>query len=876
VYSPGTFGLFDENFEDTVDGTTAPTTTAFLALHEHPHTSGLLGVCCVDVTTGVLSLGVWQEVDVERSVLEGIVESFGVREIVVADAGVLSVDTRRAVKRIWVSVERGAMEAKCEVKYVRQEVSGNVVNGHRDEARKLVAESGCLFGTGTYNEVGLEAVAVALRFMWDTKVAFGMASRMCVQGMHVVDLVDVPRSDAAMTTRETRPERQSTSSRNMFMVLNGKSLKNLDVFHGASLHRFLSGYACTMMGRRAIRRWLSKPLINVNDIECRLDVVDTFSSMGSTDYRMLHDGLLKLHDVEKKMPVIAQQLSILHLEDANNSLMLLAGGIAPSIRRDAISQERVVTWGQVKSFSCVIHDVLFFAKEYVTWFSKMPTTSAENPVLHRIHENAVAAHDVCLPIAGSFPLVSSSSQRDLDPLLLPSGVWPVVDQCHAAVLGYEAELALHGQHLVGMIVNACRAGRNTSNATLRKVRIAGTDEAIRITCPISLETSISRELPQWIPRERSRNMVLYTEVWLTELSTKLAEARRAYNLAVNRAISVLFNLFLDEYGSIIRFCRSIGELDALLAFAKLANDGRMPSGMKLSRPRFEDDAANRTKCPRLFLRDAWNPQLLTHKKFSELVLNTISVGGTSPAAFLVSGANSGGKTNILKTTAIATIMAQIGCYIPCADSRITPVSKILTRLGACDRLAAGESTFAIEMKETSAILGQVDVNSLAIIDEIGRGTCPGEGRAIAWATLNELASRCRTMLATHYHELNDEFEFDPRVAKFHMPIATAKGKFQLRAGPEPNLSSGGVPCAADAGVPHNVLKRASHVSEMVKRQLRQAFPSLERRLAKASLEMLRAGRIYHGISVAGHLVPSLQSLQSLQRQVAFLLDEDDD
>lgn len=373
---------------------------------------------------------------------------------------------------------------------------------------------------------------------------------------------------------------------------------------------------------------------------------------------------------------------------------------------------------------------------------------------------------------------------------------------------------------------------------------------------------------------------MYREARLTALAVDLAEAQRAYNLAANQAMGVLFNLFLDEYGALLRFCQSIGEVDALLAFAKVAEDGHGLDHAVLSRPRFEMPTAA-TK-PRLFLRDAWNPQLLTHTSPASMVPNTISMGGGSPTAVIVTGANSGGKTSILKTAAIATIMAQIGCYVPCSYSRITPVSKILTRLGARDRLAAGESTFAIEMKETSAILGQADENSLAIIDELGRGTSPRDGIAIAWATLNALASRCRTMLATHYHELNEDFEFDPRVARFHMPIDRDEGRFRLRAGPEPQFESGGILCARDAGVCEAVLRRAERVSGQIKHMMREARASRERRLAMAVLEMMpcpaiggpRAAKPSDTPKHALASFDSLQGIEQVQLKVEFLLEDD--
>lgn len=151
--------------------------------------------------------------------------------------------------------------------------------------------------------------------------------------------------------------------------------------------------------------------------------------------------------------------------------------------------------------------------------------------------------------------------------------------------------------------------------------------------------------------------------------------------------------------------------------------------------------------------------------------------------------------------------------------------------------------------------------------------------AIAWATLNALASRCRTMLATHYHELNEDFEFDPRVARFHMPIDRDEGRFRLSAGPEPQFESGGILCARDAGVCEGVLRRAEHISGQIKRLMREARASRERRLAMALVEMM-TGTANSRPTTAKPSVdskrarPSLDSLQRLQLQVMFLLDDD--
>ena len=444
-----------------------------MALCEDEQTSGLLGACCVDTVRGALYVGAWQEADAERSVLVGMVEAYGVGEVVVGDVGLFSADTRRAIENLKVSSDAG-MEVQCGVRHVRQYDLRDPDAGFCVEAASRVAAaeaSGCdVFGgslsSAAQRDVGIKAVAIALRYMRDTGVIDGMASRMCVQRMDVGEVPRVGSPEAALPTT---------------MVLNGSSLRNLEIFQGASLHLFLSGYASTPMGSRTIRRWLARPLMQVQDIEQRLDVVDAFRSSGEADCRILREGLLKLRDVEKKMPMVAHQLSTLPLEDANESLMMLLQPVDPS----RANQERIITWGQVKNLSLVVNDLLYFAKEYMQWYRTAPAMTASSPILHGIHEIAVAAHDICLPIVGSIPLPSAKAgAADSDSVLLPSGVWPSIDRHRAGVESCKAELAAHEQRLVDLIIKSCHdcgeGNTRKAAATLRKIRILGVDDAIGI------------------------------------------------------------------------------------------------------------------------------------------------------------------------------------------------------------------------------------------------------------------------------------------------------------------------------------------------------------------------------------------------------------
>lgn len=161
-----------------------------------------------------------------------------------------------------------------------------------------------------------------------------------------------------------------------------------------------------------------------------------------------------------------------------------------------------------------------------------------------------------------------------------------------------------------------------------------------------------------------------------------------------------------------------------------------------------------------------------------MVLQIHYVSQDSPKIMLLTGPNMGGKSTILRQTCIAVIMAQMGCYVPAKSARLSPVDRIFTRIGANDNIMAGQSTFFVELQETSSILRNATSNSLVILDELGRGTSTFDGYSIAFATLEFLASEIKplAMFSTHYHMLVDDFMIDPRIANCHMAYYLDKEK----------------------------------------------------------------------------------------------------
>jgi DNA mismatch repair protein MutS len=183
---------------------------------------------------------------------------------------------------------------------------------------------------------------------------------------------------------------------------------------------------------------------------------------------------------------------------------------------------------------------------------------------------------------------------------------------------------------------------------------------------------------------------------------------------------------------------------------------------------------------------------------------------------ILTGPNMAGKSTYLRQVALIALLAQMGSFVPAARAEIGVIDRLFTRVGASDNLAGGESTFVVEMKETANILTQLTPRSLAVLDEIGRGTSTFDGISIAWAVaehLHDAAARPLVLFATHYHELTDLARSKPRVHNCSVAVREWKGEvvFLRRIVTGPASQSYGIQVARLAGVPEPIIERARHI-----------------------------------------------------------------
>jgi DNA mismatch repair protein MutS len=204
----------------------------------------------------------------------------------------------------------------------------------------------------------------------------------------------------------------------------------------------------------------------------------------------------------------------------------------------------------------------------------------------------------------------------------------------------------------------------------------------------------------------------------------------------------------------------------------------------------------------------------------EYVANDIMLDNNSEQIIILTGPNMAGKSALLRQTALIVLLAQIGSFVPAQSATIGITDKIFTRVGASDNISRGESTFMVEMIETSTILHNISERSLILLDEIGRGTSTFDGMSIAWAIVEYIHQRgygAKTLFATHYHELNELEEIYPRVKNYHISVKEVDNNviFLRKLCPGGVAHSFGIHVARMAGMPSAVIESAQRTLNML-------------------------------------------------------------
>lgn len=322
---------------------------------------------------------------------------------------------------------------------------------------------------------------------------------------------------------------------------------------------------------------------------------------------------------------------------------------------------------------------------------------------------------------------------------------------------------------------------------------------------IEVRNSHKDKVPaEWVRKQTLVNAERYITQELKDYEEKILGAEEKILIIENRLFGELVAAVTDYIPAIQTDSQLIAQLDCLCAFTRAAIDN------KYNRPVIDESLD-------IDIKQGRHPVIEKQLPPGECyVPNDIHLGNDDQQIMIITGPNMAGKSALLRQTALITLMAQIGCYVPAESAHIGLVDKIFTRVGASDNISLGESTFMVEMTEAASILNNLSERSLVLFDELGRGTSTYDGISIAWSIveyIHEGRAHAKTLFATHYHELNEMEKSFRRIRNYNVSVKEIDGKvvFVRKLEKGGSEHSFGIHVAKLAGMPRSIVDRADEV-----------------------------------------------------------------
>ena len=320
---------------------------------------------------------------------------------------------------------------------------------------------------------------------------------------------------------------------------------------------------------------------------------------------------------------------------------------------------------------------------------------------------------------------------------------------------------------------------------------------------------------EWIRKQTLVNAERYITQELKEYEEKILGAEDKILVLETQLYTNLVQALTEFIPQIQVNANQIARLDCLLSFANVARENNY------IRPVIEDNDV-------LDIRQGRHPVIEKQLPIGEkYIANNVMLDSSTQQIIIITGPNMAGKSALLRQTALITLLAQIGSFVPAESAHIGLVDKIFTRVGASDNISVGESTFMVEMNEAADILNNVSSRSLVLFDELGRGTSTYDGLSIAWAIVEYIhehpKAKARTLFATHYHELNEMEKSFKRIKNYNVSVKEVDNKVIFlrkleRGGSEHSF---GIHVAKMAGMPKSIVKRANEILKQLESDNRQ-------------------------------------------------------
>jgi DNA mismatch repair protein MutS len=320
----------------------------------------------------------------------------------------------------------------------------------------------------------------------------------------------------------------------------------------------------------------------------------------------------------------------------------------------------------------------------------------------------------------------------------------------------------------------------------------------------------------WIRKQTLVNAERYITQELKIYEEKILGAEEKILSIETRLFGELVLSLMDYIPAIQLDANLIAQLDCLLSFTRISAEN------KYVRPEVLDSDV-------LDIKQGRHPVIEKQLPIGEsYIANDVYLDNETQQIIIITGPNMAGKSALLRQTALITLMAQIGCFVPVESAKIGVVDKIFTRVGASDNISQGESTFMVEMNEAASILNNLSSRSLVLFDELGRGTSTYDGISIAWAIVEYIHehghSKAKTLFATHYHELNEMEKSFHRIKNYNVSVKEIDKKViflrkLVKGGSEHSF---GIHVAKMAGMPQSIVKRSEQILKQLESDNRQS------------------------------------------------------
>ena len=589
------------------------------------------------------------------------------------------------------------------------------------------------------------------------------------------------------------------------LVLDGQTLTNLEIFTNTSdgstegtLFKLVDR-CITPMGKRLLRQWVSHPLRDIQAINERLDASDVLYS----------DGRLAA-DVERYLRIL------------------------PDV-------ERLVS--RINAGACKIEQFVRVIEAF---------------------QNISNLFDNLVELRGGSVLVDRllDSVPDMDGLL---DYWTKCFHFDEAKTGKAQSVRGYDEEF-DEASDSVAAAQGDLDELLAKMKKS-------LGCRELQYTAVGKEIFQLevpknvkVPKDFEQmsaagNKKRYYFPELRKLVRKYQEAEEIFNQVSKQFVRRMLKRFAGDMETWLAVLRIVSYVDCLMSLSQASRAFGEPS----CRPEFVDEERSVVE-----FEELRHPCMLN--SVDDFIPNDIKLGGDTPKFNLLTGANAAGKSTVLRMVSTwrrnlcstgtktnrtsqsctAVIMAQIGCRVPARRARLTPVDRIMSRLGANDAIFAAQSTFFVELAETRKILADATPRSLVILDELGRGTSSGDGLAVAQATLHHVATHvgCLGFFATHYRSLAAEFASHPEVGPHRMAIrvddAERRVTFLYRL--EPGVADGsfGMHCASMCGIPARIVDAAETAARRWETESRAAQADRRRHFTATSRAAATAGAAASG------------------------------